>query len=314
MAFAGRLATDLGADVTIVDGAAWSRRRVVEPLLDGVGTSSHFLDAGKTVVAADRAQATLDAADIVLTDAATPLKGEAIWTVVSLRPADTGAHHDSEFTLLAACGLLDLVGDPAREPLRLGGHQLAYAGGLAAYLGFSAALCARDAGKPTGAVRVNLADVAVWLNWKSVASADWGTRLPTRLGEAAEWRTVRCADGWVALVYLEADWPVLRELVGDARLADPAFDNRTKRRANAAFIAGIVETFFEGLTRSELRDMALQKRLPLGAVWSPAELEQDPQYKARGFLSRSQRHGVPVLRPAAPVIWNGQRFGIEAAA
>ena len=59
----------------------------------------------------------------------------------------------SEFTILALGGLLHMVGEPERKPLRLGGHQASYAAGLTAFTGLTAALAARDAGHkaPAGA-------------------------------------------------------------------------------------------------------------------------------------------------------------------
>ena len=44
----------------------------------------------------------------------------------------------SEFTVLALGGVLNMIGDPERQPLRLGGHQAAYAAGLSAFTGLTA--------------------------------------------------------------------------------------------------------------------------------------------------------------------------------
>ena len=41
----------------------------------------------------------------------------------------------SELTLLALGGLLHMVGEPERKPLRLGGHQASYPAGLTAFTG-----------------------------------------------------------------------------------------------------------------------------------------------------------------------------------
>ena len=49
--------------------------------------------------------------------------------------------------MLALGGLLHMVGEPERKPLRLGGHQASYAAGLTAFTGLTAALAARDAGQ-----------------------------------------------------------------------------------------------------------------------------------------------------------------------
>ena len=72
--------------------------------------------------------------------------------------------------MLALGGVLNLVGESDRQPLRLGGHQVAYAAGLSAFTGLVSALC----GTAAEVVHVSLLENAVWLNWKNVASAEAG--------------------------------------------------------------------------------------------------------------------------------------------
>jgi crotonobetainyl-CoA:carnitine CoA-transferase CaiB-like acyl-CoA transferase len=159
-------------------------------------------------------------------------------------------------------------------------------------------------------VRVNLTDVAVWLNWKIVTLASWTDVPVSRRGSESEWRTLRCSDGWVALVYLEADWPVLRDVVDDPRLREPRFGDRAERRKNAGYINSIIEQSFAHLTRAQVRDLALEKRLPLGPVWSPAELASDPQNVAREFLRQAgTQSGETLLLPRLPLLWNGNAVG-----
>jgi crotonobetainyl-CoA:carnitine CoA-transferase CaiB-like acyl-CoA transferase len=318
LAFAGRVAADLGAQVTALRTPAQADLDRIEPRVAEHSALGLFLDAGKRfqqIADSSVAGAHLDGADVIFSDVAlyetqAGTNPRAVWSVVSALGKVTDHTPQSEFTLMALSGLLDLVGDPLQAPLRLGGHQLAYAAGLAAYGGAIGALCAREADKTPDVVRISLADVGVWLNWKSVAMPSWSNRCASRQGAAAEWRTVRCADGWIALVCSEADWPALRELVGDPRLLEPRFEDRAERRKHAAHIAEIVQSAFFGYSRAQLRDAALEKRLPLGAVWSPLELENDPQNRARGFL---QRVGpLNLLRPRLPILWDGHATTGEA--
>jgi CoA-transferase family III len=321
LAFAGRVACDLGAEVTVVQTAADPVDDII-PLVEGRSALSRFLHAGKqrrSLPPESRTNAAFaeifSSADAVLSDVGTYERHgvralQTIWSIVSLRGTMDDGSVQSEFTLMAAGGLLDLVGEPDRSPLRLGGHQLAYSAGLALYSGVAAALCARESGGVPDAVRVNLADVAVWLNWKMVAMASWTNASISRRGNDSEWRTLRCADGWVALVYLEADWPVLRDVIADPRLREPRFDDRAERRRNASYINPIIEQAFSRMTRAQLRDLALEKRLPLGPVWSPIELESDPQNMAREFLNRVPLgSGQGLLLPRLPVIWNDSAAG-----
>lgn len=327
ISFTARLAAGLDAAVGKIGSPQDDPVQSIGPFVGKTGALSAFLDVGKSwIPAGDLAQGLRQLPgppDIVLCDE--PVLAQsggcadmAVRTVFSMF-APGVAHAEaaaSEFTIMAATGLLDLVGDPQREPLRLGGHQLAYACGLAAYAGSVAALCAPGQGAAKEIVRVSLADVAVWLNWKSVAMASWSTAGRARLGRDAEWQVVRCADGWVALVFLEADWPVLRAWVDDPALFDPRYDNRAERRKHARAVSERIENAFIRYTRRELQQIALQRRLPLGPVWTPIELETDPQNIARGFLSRQPRGGAgaALLMPRLPVLWNDQALGAELPA
>lgn len=322
ISFAARMAAGLGAQVTKLGRPERDPVRFIGPFIGSSSALSAFLDAGKY---AESGQADEDmlttlrrartAPDIVFCDDLAFVHlgvafASSVRTVFSMFPHGSTCTSPpaSEFTVMAAGGLLDLVGDPDRAPLRMGGHQLAYSCALAAYGGAVAALCAQRAGQGSEVVRVSMADVAVWLNWKSVAMCSWSTAGRARLGRDAEWQVLRCADGWVALVFLEADWPVLRDFVDDPRLREPRFNDRAERRRHARLVAETIENTFRRHTRRELADMALRRRLPLGPVWTPAELEADPQNLARNFFSRvrTEATGTPLLMPRLPILWNGQ--------
>jgi CoA-transferase family III len=333
LAFAGRVACDLGAQVTVVQNTP-DPLETIPPLVAGRSALSQFLLAGKRLEKLDSristptpaaaasptmASAVLaklcSSADAILSDRVIHEQMgpqlQTIWSIASLRGAPDDGTTQSEFTLMAAGGLLDMIGEPDRSPLRLGGHQLAYSAGLALYAGLATALCARQASGIPDIVRVNLTDVAVWLNWKIVTLASWTDTPVSRRGSESEWRTIRCSDGWVALVYLEADWQVLRDVIDDPRLRDPRFSERAERRKNAGYINSIIEQAFVHLTRAQIRDLALEKRLPLGPVWSPAELASDPQNVAREFLRQvSTQAGETLLLPRLPLLWNGKAVGV----
>ena len=214
----------------------------------------------------------------------------------------------SEFTVLALGGVLNMIGEPDREPLRLGGHQAAYAAGLSAFTGLVAALCGAARATPE-VVRVSLLETAVWLNWKNVATVATGGEAPGRTGRAADWPVLRCADGWVALVYQDADWPAIRELANnDPRLADPAFATAAGRRSRAGEIASIIERYLANMTRAEStiwRCAAACRSAPSSArriswtirISSPAN-----------FSRRSRRVMDTASRLPLPVLWNGAGF------
>src|SRR4029077_862072 len=133
------------------------------------------------------------------------------------------AQPHSELTISALAGLLHMVGEPERKPLKLGGQQASYAAGLPAFTGLSAALAARDAGRPAPSVRVSLAEVLQWVNWKAASGAEASGVSPGREGKNSEFQIVPCADGYVAVIYTVTQWAATRALIGDKRLDDPKF-------------------------------------------------------------------------------------------
>lgn len=297
---AGRILADLGADVV--------RRRGRDRGFDE--STELFLSRGKTM-SNESVGELLGRTDAALVDGAVLRERgraslPAVTAVLSLfggrlaesdRPA-------SAFTAAASAGLLAMVGDPQREPLRLGGHQEAFALGLSAYAGLAAALASE---RPQGApvtIRASLLETLVWLNWKAVPLEGYDA-LPGRTGAAAEWQVLRCADGYAVLVYQEPDWPRLKAALAEPALDEPRFATRGNRLDHLAEIAAIIERRFLTLTRREIHDLARQHRLPLGPVWSPAEAFDEPHNQARGLF---EPLGVDpgVQAPRLPLVWLDQ--------
>lgn len=298
---AGRVAADLGADVT---------RLLID---DEVRPEDAFLHLGKRTVVVSSAEWSATLADLlpqataVICDSGVERAGTNFGATL---PVILGMSRDtplagSELTLEARSGLLDMVGDPGQEPLRLGGHQTAYAGGLAAYLALVTALVRRQAGEASGPVRVNLLDVAVWLNWKTLGMAARTGAAPHRLGQLAEWIVVACTDGHAALVYRANDWERLLEALGDARLSAPRFATASGRADHRAELNAILTEAFSQLSRAKVHELAIRSKLPLGPVWAPGELLNDAQMLARGFF-RPTDDGAALV-PSLPAVWNGVR-------
>jgi len=213
MAMAGRLTADQGARVvrtTVPDGDPLS---ALPPLLpDGASAVDRFLNRGKQSVgcadddAADRVIDVLSsdglaAALVAEGDPARPRLEEAGIPIVTLAtwPADVekrqGEAPVNGFGVMAASGILDIVGEPDREQLRLGGHQISYAAGLSAFTAMTAAIAQRDRDGRALHARVSLIETAAWMNWKAVVGAARGSAYPTRMGDKADFTVLRCRDG-----------------------------------------------------------------------------------------------------------------------
>ena len=242
----------------------------------------------------------------LVTDEVDALRPSGDGVTLSLR---SGGALEADAAILALGGLLHMVGEPERKPLRLGGHQASHAAGLTAFTGLAAALAAREAGHKAPGVRVSLAEVMQWVNWKAASGAEASGTSPGREGKNSEFQILPCKDGHVAVVYTATQWPATRALIGDARLADAKFNTRAGRRQHIAELYDALTAWFAGKTRAEIQSLAQAKGVPFGPVFSPAELLETEQYVARGFLAQ-----VGALRmPQLPVQWNGRSFAPKPA-
>ena len=280
-AMAGKLCALYGAEVVRPEG----------PMIDPAQPLGRFLDAGKQQSTATGFNAAIgpvfDAAIGSVFDAAIG-DAKVAGAPILLRFSVFGPGQDpamSELGLLALSGLLGIVGESHRPPAALAGHQPAYAAGLA---GCTALLAALHAGGPE-TVDISLFDVTCWLNWKVAAAMMVMGEVPTRGGSRADWFTLPASDGHIALVYMEKDYPALRDMLA---IEDPRFETRAGRLTHRGEFETLIRPWFAARTREAITREAQSRRIPIGPVRTPAELLADPQYAARGFVGAG---GMPAM-------------------
>ncbi len=305
ISMAGKIACELGADVTVIEPHGGDPIRKLPPFVQEAGRRSalfEFLNAGKRIIRASRLQGCDDpaVADAVLVDESIRLSNRVSAVVVSTfgphQPTLKGPA--SELTIMAMTGVLHLIGKQAGEPFRLPGHQPAYAAGLTAFLAMTAGLLAST---------VRIADVCIldallWVNWKIIAESSLKASASDKA--TREWQAVRASDGHVALVYMDSDWPAIVDLVGDARLRQPRFATRQTRLENLDALMEILRPWFAARRKADIYREAQLRKIPLGPVWSMSDLLHDAQYLERDFLAILPFGAMPRL----PVMWNGQRL------
>lgn len=329
-AMAGRLAADQGARVLCLAPPGQDPLRAVPPLVGGESATGAFLSAGKDILypadareweaAANRLLATRPVA--VIMAEAEPLReafAAAGVAVIELATWSREFQHRhkgepvNDFAVLASSGLLDIIGDPSREPLRLGGHQIAYSGGLSAFTALMAAITQHDRDGRALHARISLLETGIWLNWKAVVGAAEPPPHPSRRGDLADFPVLRCKDGWTALVYTSVQFDRLEAMFSELTLTNP---QRLPAEERGGALAAQVSGWFAARTREEIYARAREFGIPIGPVYTPAELLDDEQYRARDFIPSpvSETASVSGLRfPRLPMTWNGERLAIRAS-
>lgn len=331
LALAGKIASDLGADVVkIVPPTGDPLHQVpVLPWENGVAPEAirDFLDSTKTLVPLDAGNATgvseikrlVQVADVVLTcdqalvpHGAPDTASQQVICLLTSFPKDNPLNNVpvSEIMMLALAGLLDIVGDPTREPVMLGGHQAAYAAGLSIFAAMMTGIAGLESHGAGDVLDIDILNALIWVNWKGVSGSriSPGTET-TREGANSEWRVLRAKDGYIALVYNQRNWKAVTDLIGDPLLSDPDLATRSGRAARRDEYMPVIERWCAGRTREEIYHAAQSLRIPVGPVVEPVELPADPQITARGTIAETAGAGAtPCRMPVLPMIWNGRIF------
>lgn len=302
VAFAGMLAARLGAQVfASIGGSACDDRGPMQ------AASKRFLGSAKQ----DRKPQPGELAQAwLLTDCPEDFDRWAGMRKILVRHAfgADGERPQSDLTLLAASGLLDIVGGPGRPPLPLPGHQLAYATGLAVFCALQAQRVAerRDGRCEPG--QVAAFEVACWLNWKHRLN-EVSDRRESGIERLEEWKVMRCRDGLITPIFLDNHMPALAQLTGSNRLLDPDFASPADRVRNLGELHGILEQALGGRTCADIMAQAARLGLPFAPVSTLPELMCDPQMLARRFFDPAAASTGPRL----PVLWNGELLARDAS-
>lgn len=211
-----------------------------------------------------------------------------------------------EITLSALGGIQAEIGEPDREPIKLGGQQLQFQAGLTAAFATMSAVCYRDV---TGiGQHIDLAIVEITATLKGAAIMIYqemghhrvrnGARISQTQRDATDdlppqvYRIpgpciviLPCKDGYVCVdTELPPQWLSLCDMIGRPELKeDPRFSWVTHHE-HADELDAILIDYLKTKTQQELFEEASVWRVPSAVVNNMAQLFHDPQHRARGFF------------------------------
>jgi crotonobetainyl-CoA:carnitine CoA-transferase CaiB-like acyl-CoA transferase len=327
-AYTGRILAELGARVIKIEppGGDSSRRQGILPRSRDLDASLSWLSAnvGKEGLTLDlgaptglaRLRSLLPEVDILVQGGGDRLAARGmdyaalsaahprLISVIVAPFAEDAVMGDapaSDLTLMALSGIMNMVGDPDRPPLKLPGEQ-AYA--LAGIQGAIAALTALNARAASGLgerVWVSAHRSAVLAGYRDPIVWEWTGRIGQRTGN----RLVRGKSG-VRQVWAAEDGYVTWSLVdnpgmvkgmvalmaadgaaGDLALVD--WDNTLLADAPQERIdawEAVLEAWFGTKPRRWLADMSGRHGLGLSPIDTPADALASPHWAERGFWRR----------------------------
>ncbi len=333
-AYGGRLLAALGAQIIRVEPPGGDPGRA-----DAMAYAAAH--AGKSCVALDTTQQAgraafrtlLDAADIVLDEAGSlaswgyPDDGLAdshpALIIVHVLPDAIGAQDGPnpapacDLTVMALSGIMHIVGDPDRPPLKLPGAQAAALAGTQAAIAALMGINARAADGRGQHITVSAYQSAVLAGYRDPIVWEWTGRLGQRTGN----RLIRgksgvrqvwaCQDGHITWSLVD-NAPMMRGMAAlmqehGAGAALAAVDWKTTLIADADQqrvdqLEAEAAAFFQRFTRATLAEWSNTRALGLSPIATPADALAEPHWQSRGFWQAAEADGVPITLPGPPFV------------
>ncbi|MCV2882705.1 CaiB/BaiF CoA transferase family protein [Actibacterium sp. XHP0104] len=205
-----------------------------------------------------------------------------------------------DFLVQGMAGWMDLTGDPAGEPQKVG---IAFADiftGLYAVIGIQAALAARERTGRGQMVDMALLDCSVGVLANQGMNYLATEKPPRRLGNAhpniAPYEVLPTGtDPFILAVGNDAQFGRLCGVLGLSGVADdPRFVSNATRVANRTALRDILVSALASWSRDDLLAALEKATVPAGPINSLDQVFADPQVIARGM--RIDADGIPGLR------------------
>jgi CoA:oxalate CoA-transferase len=190
----------------------------------------------------------------------------------------------SELIAQATGGLMQTIGLPDREPLKVGGHAALYTTGISAFSATMIALYARDMQGHGQHVDVSAMETMAVAQIHSSIHQQFG-RTPAR----RESPLVRAQDGWVSpgleRGVRQDTWPRVCDLIGRPDLKDnPLFNTPEGRREHQQDLLAMLGAWIATRPKEEVYHIFQELRSVAGYVATVEDLFTSRQLTARQFF------------------------------
>lgn len=335
--FAGQVLCDLGAEVVKVekpggdDARSWG-----PPFVDGAAATFQALNRGKRSVMADLRDARrmadllrlIDArADVVLQnmrpgqvdelglDAATLRARKPALVYCNLgafgSPGPLADRPGYDPLMQAFGGIMSVVGEPGRPPVRVGPSIVDMGSGLWAALGIVCALMRRRETGEGAVVDVSLFETAA--SWMTMYAAQYlaSGELPRKNGSGqagiVPYRAYRTADAdLVVAAGNDALFRRLCEVLGEPQWADdPRFADNPSRVRNADALYALLEPCFVARTNDDWIARLDAAGVPCAPVQDVGAMLRHPQAQSLGIARSVPGSSIPMI--GLPLRFDGVR-------
>lgn len=248
------------------------------------------------------------------------------------------AYAGAEIVSYAMGMVMGISGVQGMPPLKHGGFQAQYQGGLFGAGATAMALFAQDRQDAGQHVDVSVTECVASTMMATQTIYPFIGASQIRRAPGTMWENpMPCQDGWIIVqAGGGASWEDIADFFETPELLEPRFADRAQRVRNGAAMDAVVLEAIKDREKWELFPKAAAKRMLFGLVQTPTELAECPQLESRAFYRETEhpvigRIKVPAelfrlsatpyqLRMPAPTLGQhnaevfGDGLGIDAAA
>ena len=189
--------------------------------------------------------------------------------------------------------VMGISGVQGMPPLKHGGFQAQYQGGLFGAGAAAMALFAQDRDGAGQHVDVSVTECVASTMMATQTIYPFMGASQIRRAPGTMWENpMPCKDGWIIVqAGGGASWEDIADFFETPELLEPRFADRAQRVRNGAAMDAVVLEAIKDREKWELFPKAAEKRMLFGLVQTPTELAECPQLESRAFY-RETEHPV----------------------
>ena len=213
----------------------------------------------------------------------------------------------AEVNLYAMGGLMNITGEPDREPLKEGAPLAQLGAGQNAFVAALAALMYAEETGEGQRIDISIAEYATNILENALMQYSYSGQEYTRVGNRgygrAAWGIYPCRDGFVGIIAgPDHRWPEVARIMEREELADPRFASRRGRQDNADEVDALMLPWLLDHDKVDIFKAGQDSGLGFSFVATMRDILEMEQLLARGYFVELGHPAAGTLRyPGAPV-------------
>ena len=194
--------------------------------------------------------------------------------------------------------VMGISGVQGRPPLKHGGFQAQYQGGLFGAGATAMALFGQDLNGVGQHVDVSITECVASTMMATQTIYPFIGGVQIRRADGTMWENpMPCKDGWIIVqAGGGATWEDIADFFQAPELLEPRFADRAQRVRNGPAMDQVVLDAIKEREKWELFPKAAEKRMLFGLVQTPTELAECPQLESRDFFRETEHPVVGTVK------------------